>query len=84
MKTRTALRAGACPSKWYPGVVKEASGGGFYGEIVGDYDQQIHYFNMGYTQFIPQGKGVTKGEAVSYAPFVPPNPRAGKVACIQS
>jgi len=64
--------------------VKEAFGGGFYGEIVGDYDQQIHCFNMGYTQFFPQGKGVAKGETVSYTPFVPPNPRAGKVACIQS
>jgi len=84
MKNRTGLKAGECPSNWYSGIVKEASGGGFYGEILGNQDQQVHYFNMGYTQFFPQGKGVTKGQTVSYAPFVPPNPRAGKAACIKS
>ena len=84
MKNRTGVKAGDCPTNWYSGIVKEASGGGFYGEIEGKQDHQIHYFNMGYTEFIPQGKGVTVGETVSYAPYVPPNPRAGKVGCIKS
>jgi hypothetical protein len=84
MKNKTGVRAGKCPSNWYKGKVKKASGGGFYGEIVGNKDGQIHYFNMGYTEFQPPNQGVTIGQTVSYAPFLPPNPRAGKVACIKS
>ena len=83
MKTRTNIHAGDCPKQWYKGKVEEASGGGYYGAIQGQ-DGQIHYFNMGYTQFLPNGQGVTVGENITYAPFIPPNPRAGKAACIKS
>ena len=68
-------RAGSdLPWHMVQGHCERASGGGFYGEIVGNKDQQIHYFNMGYTQFMPQGKGVTKGETVSYVVFYTAQP----------
>jgi hypothetical protein len=83
MKIRTDIHAGDCPKQWYTGKVEEASGGGYYGAIRGQ-DGQIHYFNMGYTQFLPNGQGVNVGQNVPYAPFIPPNPRAGKAAYIKS
>ena len=83
MKTRTNLHAGDdCPSAWYAGKVKEASGGGYYGEVL-DKNDQIHYFNLTYTKFLPDGDPVKVGQSVKYAPFVYHNPRAGKVACIK-
>lgn len=81
MKTRTGIHAGECPGSWAYGVVKEASGGGYYGSVQGQ-DGLTHYFNVGYTQFCPAGQGVQIGQRVMYSPFVPPNERAGKVACL--
>ena len=81
MKIRTGVHAGECPGEWAYGWVEQASGGGFYGAVRGD-DGLIHYFNLGYTQFCPSGQGVSVGQQVTYSPFVPPNARAGKVACI--
>ncbi len=84
METKTQLRAGqSCPSQWAYGVVEKSSGGGYYGQIRG-YDGLVHYFNMGYTQFYPNGQGVWVGQQVSYAPFPQGDPRAGKAACISS
>jgi hypothetical protein len=81
MKLSTGLRAGECPTGWAYGQVQEASGGGYYGSVKGQ-DGLTHYFNTGYTEFYPSGQGVGLGQVVLYAPFVPPNERAGKVACI--
>ena len=75
--------SGSCPSAWYPGTVRESSGGGVYGSILGQ-DNLVHYFNAGYTQFYPNGQGVSVGQHVSYAPFPAGNERAGKAACISS
>jgi hypothetical protein len=63
--------------------VRESSGGGLYGSILGQ-DNLVHYFNAGYTQFYPNGQGVSVGQQVSYAPFPAGNARAGKAACISS
>lgn len=83
MKTRSNVHSGQCSSTWQNGTVKEASGGGYYGEIL-DKSGNIRYFNMGYTQFVPDQKGVAVGQNVPYTLFEPPNVRAGKVSCIQS
>jgi len=34
-------------------------------------DNLVHYFNAGYTQFYPNGQGVSVGQHVSYAPSRP-------------
>jgi hypothetical protein len=75
--------SGQCPSNWAYGTVQQATGGGYYGAIMGQ-DGLIHYFNNGYTKFFPSGQGVSTGQYVSYAPFPPGNQRAGKAACISS
>ena len=82
MKTRTGVQAGECPGPWSYGFVEQASGGGFYGAVIGEDDGLTHYFNYGYTQFCPNGQGVSVGQRVMYSPFLPPNERAGKVACL--
>ena len=82
MKTRTGVQAGECPGSWAYGWVEEASGGGFYGAVRGEGDGSKRYFNYGYTQFCPSGQGVSQGQRVMYSLFVPPNERAGKIACL--
>jgi len=84
MKTRTDLHAGECPGGWQYGLVEQASGGGYYGAVRGVEDGQSRYFNNGYTQFCPNREGVQVGQRVIYSLFVPPNERAGKIACIAS
>jgi hypothetical protein len=80
MKTRTRLHAGECPGTWYAGTVQETSGGGFYGSLL-DENGFTRFFNLGYTEFCPGGRGVFVGQKVLYAPFTE-GERAGKVACI--
>lgn len=84
MKVKSQLLAGqvCSPLPMEHGTVEQASGGGYYG-VVRDPSGQIHYFNVGYTAFLPDGRGVYNGENVLYAPFTE-GERRGKVAQIWS
>ncbi len=79
----TTPAGGQCPATWQSGVVASASGGGYYGEILGQ-DGYGHYFNNNYTQFYPNGQGVVQGQSILYAPYPSGNERAGKTACISA
>ncbi|HSO27053.1 MAG TPA: hypothetical protein VLS48_03220 [Anaerolineales bacterium] len=80
MKVNSKVCAGqvCAPLAMEHGTVEQATGGGFYG-VVRDNANQPHYFNVGYTAFLPAGRGVTNGEQVLFAPYAE-GPRRGKVA----
>jgi hypothetical protein len=82
MKIQSSLHAGDyCPGPWARGYVEKIDWSGKYGQVRGQ-DNLIHFFNPGYTVFYPQGARFTLGQAASYSPFLPPDSKAGKAACL--
>jgi hypothetical protein len=81
MNIKSNLHAGEyCPGLWDQGTVEKSYG--FYGQIRGS-DGLLHFYNPAYTTFIPN-QGLYAGQIVTYSPFVPPDPQAGKAACINA
>jgi len=82
MKVKTDIHAGKCTPAFTYRHVTEASGGGYYGKLVGDEDGVSRFFNQSYTSFCPRDKGVVVGDKVVFAPITEAGSRYGKVAYI--
>ncbi len=85
MRINSNIRAGQayCPEPSGQGIVEKSDGFGYYGAIRGQ-DGLLHFFNRSYTTFLPNDQGVGVGQSVTYTPFVPPHPWAGKAHCVNS
>ena len=82
MKLKSDIHAGDyCPGPWAQGYVEKIDWSGKYGQVRGQ-DNLIHFFNPGYTVFYPSDARMQLYQTVSYSPFVPPDPKAGKAACL--
>jgi len=82
MKTKTHVKSGECLWDWQIGVVERVEGNGYYAAVRGD-DNALHFVNYSYTDFLPFGSSLKKGEVVNYMLYPSNWPNPGKISCIR-
>jgi|GEM_PF-2327772 hypothetical protein len=82
MKINTHLKSGECLWTWQNGVVESVEGNGYYASVRGE-DGALHFVNYAYTDFLPFGQRLWKGEQVNYMLYPSNWPNPGKISCIR-